>query len=1159
MSSSDLNALSDFFDLSPDLLAVVDQEGTFQRANRSWEQILGYKPEEIVGTRCLDLLHPEDVAATKDVFARLLGGEEAASFVNRYRHRDGTYRSISWRSRASGNLFVGAGRDVTEQLQQNDTVRMANQLLDGVLQSALGNSIIATDTSGVIIIFNRGAEQMLGYTAAEMVGRQTPAIIHDPQEVVARGRELTEQLGVPVSGFRVFVELPERGAPEQRLWTYVRRDGTRLRVNLTVTAMRDENGRLTGYLGIAQDVTAKGDAEQLLAAEYARLATFVEHAPAAVAMFDREMRYLAFSRRWRTDYRLGEMNVLGRSHYEIFPNSPQRWRDIHNRCLAGAVERNDNDRWRPDGWNHDQCLKWEVRPWYDSAGQIAGIVMLTQDITADKLMEEDLNVRNQQLAVALAEVERLRRFLEQTNTLALVGGWELEVATEKLHWTDMTRIIHEEDEPGFVPSLAQGIKYYLSGWDRDTITNLVQNSIRTGESFDVELRIRTAKGNVRWVKAVGASEIVDGTCVRLYGSFQDIHEQKLLRERLSEREVTFRNLFELSPVGFILNDLESGAFLRSNKAFLDPTGYNEAELHRLTMNDLIAEESRDQEEIRLGTLRIVGRVGAHEMFFQRRDGSIYPVLVGSARMRTADGREVIWSTVQDMTRRKDLETQLLEAKQRAEAANIAKSAFLSNMSHEIRTPLNAIIGMSEVLQDFPLNTEARACTETIRNSGDSLLVLVNDILDFSKIEAGHLELESLPFDLVRCVESAVDITAGTGYRKGLEVLLIAQPNLPLTVRGDSTRIRQILVNLLSNAIKFTERGEVTVLVEEKEPGTIRFQVTDTGIGIPPDRLDRLFQRFSQVDASTARHYGGTGLGLAICQRLTHLMHGHITVDSSPGIGSTFTVEVPLATVGRRTVASDHRLLNRQVLLIDSNERSRQELTQVLGSWGLRVIAIPRPSDARPGEHPFDMVLQNLHADEDPSAVRQLFRPAIPVTFLTPGRRELIVVDDGGMHVLAKPVRHSAMLDHLMTVLCPTPQALQVVPRSDNQMAAEQPLRLLVAEDNAVNQRVAKLLLQRLGYDCTIAENGIEVLRLMEEREFDVILMDVQMPEMDGIEATVQLRKAKKGTWIVALTANATETDRQDCMAAGMNDYLSKPVRPNDLKGALDRAWRAQSG
>ncbi len=566
--------------------------------------------------------------------------------------------------------------------------------------------------------------------------------------------------------------------------------------------------------------------------------------------------------------------------------------------------------------------------------------------------------------------------------------------------------------------------------------------------------------------------------------------------------------------------------------------------------------------------------------FRRADGE-YRWIEGASRPAREANGDIVWDgLLVDITARKQSEEELRQARDEAEAATRAKSQFLATMSHEIRTPMNAVIGMTGLLLDTPLAPAQQEFVQVIRDSGDALLTVINDILDFSKIEAGQMEIEQQPFDLRECVESALDLVAGRAAEKGLELACLIAPDAPLTVVGDVTRVRQILVNLLSNAVKFTQEGEVVVSVSAAPlsdgPHGIRLDVRDTGIGIPPDRMDRLFRSFSQVDASTTRRYGGTGLGLVISKRLCEMMGGQVWAESTVGRGSTFHVVLPMPVSPHAPFAQDHPdeeiLEGRRLLIVDDNETNRQILCLQAESWRMEAHACATGAEAlgllRAGEH-FDIAILDIQMpDMDgitlAEEIRRFCGDRTPplVGLSSVGARLSEVAQGGFAQMLTKPIKQSPLYNVLVGALSERPRARDASPAEpaanrpafDADLGKQMPLRILVGEDLAVNQKLMQALLAKFGYRADVAGNGLEVLQALERQQYDLVLMDVQMPEMDGLEASRQIHRrfGDRRPRIAAFTANAMREDRALCIAAGMDDYAAKPVKPETLREILVR-------
>ena len=666
-----------------------------------------------------------------------------------------------------------------------------------------------------------------------------------------------------------------------------------------------------------------------------------------------------------------------------------------------------------------------------------------------------------------------------------------------------------------------------------------------------------------------------------------IRERERTEEKLGEAEDRYRTLVERTPAIVYLEDIETQATLYDSPQIEAILGYPadiykkdprywEKILHPEDRERVLAAETEAAER---GQFSLEYRVVA-------RDGRIVWVRDEATIVRDEEGRSRLWQgVISDITKRKRYEEELGEARKAAESANRTKSAFLASMSHEVRTPMNGVIGMTGLLLDTDLSPEQREYAETVRLSGENLLTIINDILDFSKIEAGRMELEMMDFDLRNTVEEALGLLAERAHAKSLELANLIEPEMPTALRGDPGRLTQVLTNLIGNAIKFTEAGEVVLRVslteETEEEVVVCFEVTDTGIGMTEEQQSRLFQSFSQADASITRHYGGTGLGLAISKQIVEMMGGEIGVESEPGVGSSFWFTATFGKLAQDVGSAPEPradLSDLRVLVVDDNETNRKIVHEQVVSWGMNngmaedgQSALLKLKEAAEQDMPYDLAIidtrmpemdgielvRRIKADPTLSSVRLILLTSMGERADAERARKAYV--DA---YLTKPVMQSRLHDAIATAMgmpqeaASSAQAALASRHSGRELKISSRARILVAEDNAVNQKVAVRMLESLGYRADVAANGIEALELLSRVPYAAILMDVQMPEMDGYEATEEIRKREgpgHRTPIIAMTANAMQADRQQALEVGMDDYVPKPVKPEELEAVL-RSW-----
>lgn len=1055
---------------SSEAIVSLSRDGVVTSWNRGAEQLFGIKAEAALGRKEIELIYPSEYQVEAlEVLERVTHDERVPSFDTQRLREDGSLVEVSVTAsvvRDAEGRVIGVSktmRDISlnkeaekrilelnlsleEQVnQRTEELTKLNSLIANVLRSASEVSIIATDVDGVIQLFNAGAETLLGYRADELVGRSSPAVFHVPEEISARSKELSEHYAEPIEGFRTFVHVSELEGAESREWTYVRKDGQRFPVTLVVSAMHDDHGNISGYLGIAVDTTQRKQAEHELAASLATTRAVLNTAVNPIITINSSGIVQSFNPAGEQVFGYSRDEVVGRSITQLMPGTEL---DKQRQELLSFVH---PDRPQVFGVGRDIIgLRKDGQsfPMQVSVGSmlIEGqrmYVGIISDMTEQQQRQQELRAARDLLVVA--------------SEVAGLGVWSWSLEDDTLKWNDSMFTLY--DQPLSLRDNGLNYEHWRQRVHPDDIDDAVaclSRAVDFAEHYAPVFRVIHGDGEVRFVQAGG----------------------QVLRD-------------------------ESG--------------------------------------------RVVSVIGINR----------------------------------DITEQRQQEASLRQAKEQAQAANDAKSSFLANMSHEIRTPMNAVLGMLQLVQQTPLNPRQHDYIGKAQTAANSLLGLLNDILDYSKIEAGKMQLDPHVFELETLMRDLAVVLSGNQGDKDVEVMFEIEPELPEHFIGDSLRLQQVLINLAGNALKFTESGQVVVSIKPisrtAQTLTLTVAVTDTGIGISAEQLEHIFQGFTQAQASTTRRYGGTGLGLVICQRLLALMGSQIHVSSEAGKGSRFWFDVelglaPSASTKPRVFALRETV---SVLLVEDNPASAEVLQRSISAqgWHVDVVnngmsAVAAVQSAYQHKQPYDVILMDWRMpDLDGLSAAKLIQqhstphnPPVIIMLTAYGREVLADAQDADnppfVDFLTKPVTPQQLFEVVQRALL-QPQALSTQPARTS--PAVQPLagvHLLVVEDNALNREVAYELLRGQGAEVALADCGLEGVSavLSAQRQFDAVFMDIQMPDIDGFEATRRIRADSRFSDlpIIALTANASTSDHDACIAAGMNAHLAKPI---DLQHLLETLFR----
>lgn len=1095
---NELNRLALVAKETENAVVLSDGEGKIVWANGAFSKLSGYELNEILGRKPAEFLVGPDtdkmvVEKIADAIRRRETLEVDVVNYNKSQKKYWIKLQIQPAFRPDGEFenYISIQKEITRQKEIEHELIQTTNFQKAILNSS-AIAIISTNLEGVIQSFNPAATAMFGYQPEEVIGIASPLLFHDKTEIQRLYFNQRDR-SICYFGLEDLNQCEDSypfGTKAKEL-TCQNKNGNQFTVSLTITALRDEKNDITGFLGMAKDTTERNRQIEELKIANLRFRSLISSMQAAVMVEDENRKIILVNQIFCTLFNI-----------PLHPDQLIGY-DCSNAAEESKMLFTDPDQFIRD-INNTLIINKVVSNF--ELSMVNG-----NSLERDYIPLEDNKKKNHGILWIYRDV-----------------------TTRKKNETELKR------QSQILSGTAKAMNYLLTLHDHDLA---IQKALET---------IGLATGVDR-VYIFGNNE--DAETGAAFFSQQFEWSAEGIVPQIGNQELQNMPYSEQFPGWY--NSLKAGKTVSGlTKSFPD--------------KERIILEDQDIKSIIAAPIfvqdRLWGMVGFDDctrgVEWSLNELSILTALAGS--IGGSISKQIV-------------EEELIGARQMAEYATKTKSEFLATMSHEIRTPMNGVIGMTSLLLQTPLSNDQRDYAETIKISGELLLDVINDILDFSKIESGKMILEEDYFDLRMAIEDVLDLVATSAHEKRLGLFFEVDKEIPSRIRGDLTRLRQILVNLTGNAIKFTGRGEILIEVKQVErmgeKSTLRFSVKDTGVGIPGDKIDLLFKPFSQVDASTTRKFGGTGLGLAICAKLVGLMHGKIWVESEVGIGTAFFFTIQTNFPPEQAESPEHQiaykvLKGRNVLVIDANPVSNKIINALLTNHEVSVQSAFSIEEALPimaaNQKPELIVLDNeIPASEIAKFTvdRQKYNDLknTPTILLTdPGMAESVSRQD--FNVIAKvnkPLKHSLLLSAMkksLSTIHPAKQPGLAQQHPIQKIDQIYPLNILVAEDNAINQKLINKLFEMLGYKIQIAANGFEVINTLNRMRIDIIFMDIQMPEMDGLEATKQIihQWGDERPLIVAMTANALYTDKDKCLEAGMDDYISKPLTISQVKSGIER-------